>query len=148
MESNDHEIGNSRRIAGTVLGGLGSLGLIGSAAAKFAHVPKVVAEMATNGFGGDLLTLVAVLEIGSVLLFLVPLTRALGLQMISAFLGGAIATHIQHGQSPIPPAFVLTLFWTGAWLRHPIVLWSLRSRTREAESAKSRVGQETVLRSI
>jgi len=58
------------------------------------------------------------------LLFLVRSTRAIGLLLVSAYLGGAIATHIQHGQAPSQPVFVLSLLWLGASLRHPGILWS------------------------
>lgn len=146
MQSSVDEIAKSRRIAGTLVGGLGSLILVGSSASKFAHVPRVVAELAAVGFSGNLLVLIAILELGSVLLFLVPLSRAFGLQMISAYLGGAIATHIQHGQSPIPPAFVLALLWTGAWLRHPILLWSFQTPISNRESPAVR--QKSVFNSI
>lgn len=68
------------------------------------------------------LTLIAVLELLSAGLFLFRGTRALGLLLISAFLGGAVAAHVQHGELPVQPAFVLGLVWLGAWLWHPGIL--------------------------
>jgi hypothetical protein len=103
----------------------GGLALIGSGLAKLAHVPKVVTQMGAFGFDGNRLMLIAVIEIVSAALFLVPITRSIGLLLVSAYMGGAIATHIGHGQSPIQPAFLLTLIWLVAWLRHPQILWSL-----------------------
>jgi hypothetical protein len=103
---------------------LGAL-LVGSAIAKFAQVPNVVSQLGAMGFDGGRLTLIAVLEITSAILFMVPRTRAIGLLLLSAYLGGAIATHLGHGQPPSQPAFVLVLAWLGAWLRHPEILWSL-----------------------
>jgi DoxX-like family len=81
--------------------------LIGSAGAKSAHVPQVVEQLAAMGFDGGRLTFIAVLEIVSAILFLVSFTRFLGLLLASAFLGGAIATHLQHSQPIVQPAFVL-----------------------------------------
>lgn len=107
---------------------LGAVMLLGSAAAKLAHVPQVVSQMAAAGIVGNRLAFVAVLEVLSALLFLIPATRSAGLLLVSAFLGGAIATHLQHGQSIAPPSFLLVLLWAGAWLRHPEILWSWRRR--------------------
>ena len=46
------------------------------------------------------------LEIVSAVLFLISFTRSLGLLLVSSFLGGAIATHLPHGQPIYQPAFV------------------------------------------
>ena len=112
-----------RRIAGVVLMSLGGLALLGSAGAKFAQVPKVVEELGQLGFDGGKLTFIAVLEITSAVLFLVPATRAVGLLLVSAYLGGAIAAHVRHDDPFFGPAMILSLIWVGTWLRHPQVLW-------------------------
>jgi DoxX-like family len=124
MITTNSGITQSRLRAGNILLVLPSLVLIGSSLAKFAHVPKVVAQMGSMGFDGGRLTFIAVLEIVSAILFLLPRTRSFGLLMVSAFLGGAIATHLGHGQPFAGPAIVLSLFWIATWLRHPQVLWS------------------------
>jgi len=111
-----------RRITGIVLIALGGLVLLGSATAKLAHVRKVVEELGRHGFGGGKLTFMAVLEVASGVLFLAPATRPLGLLFVSAYLGGAIATHVQHDDSPLGPALMLALIWVGTWLRHPQAL--------------------------
>ena|SRR5215813_9777163 len=107
---------------GTLFSYLLSFVLAGSAAAKFAQVPKVISQMAAMGFDGGKLTLIAVLEIASAVLFAIPRTRSFGLLMVSAYLGGAIATHVGHNRSPIQPAIILALFWLAAWLRYPDAL--------------------------
>ena len=112
------------RTAGNVLIFLGGLALIGSASAKFAQVPQVVSELNGFGFQGKLM-LIATGEALSALLLLVPPTRSIGVLLVSGLLGGAIATHMQHGQSYVGPAVLLVLVWMGAWLRHPETLWSL-----------------------
>src|SRR5690242_8417887 len=99
-----------RRLA-IVLTWLAVAALLGSSAAKFAQVPAVVSELARNGVAGANLIVVAVLEATSALLFAFGRTRALGLLFASAFMGGAIATHLEHGQSPVGPAVVLAVFW-------------------------------------
>ncbi len=92
MRTENASVSRKRRITGNVLIVLGGLMLIGSAGAKFAHVPKVVTELVAMGFDGNKLMLIAILEILSALLFLIPVTRSFGLLLVSSFLGGAIAT--------------------------------------------------------
>ena len=116
MHTDHPSISNTRRIAGKVLISLGSILLIGSSVAKFAHVPKVVVELGAMGFDGDRLIAIAVLEMLSAFLFLIRCTRSLGLLLVSAYMGGAVATHVGHGSSPAQPAFVLALLWLGAYL--------------------------------
>ena len=96
--------------------------LTGSALAKLAGVPAIVNPLEAVGFVG-LVPLVGVLEFASAALLAFPLTRPLGLLMASAFLGGAIATHLQHGMSPVPPAALLGVLWIGAVLRR----WAART---------------------
>jgi DoxX-like family len=135
MDTSNASIGKGRRIAGLVLICLGSIVLIGSAGAKLAHVPKVVNELGAMGFDGERLTMIAVTEIASALLFLFPFTRSIGLLLVSAYMGGAIATHVQHGQPFIQPAMILAIIWAGAWLRHPQVLWSMNPSSTSSYSA-------------
>ena len=106
-------------------GGIGVTFLLGvalvltaSAIAKLAGVPAVASQLGALGFA-RLLPLVGTLELTGAALVAFPLTRPAGLLMTSAFLGGAIATHLQHGLSPVNPAVPLALLWLGAWLRHP-----------------------------
>jgi hypothetical protein len=124
MTTNGAANGKPRRIAGNILISLLGLVLVASGAAKFAHVPKVVEQMGLVGIEGWRLTFVAFLEVSSAILFLIPLTRSLGLLLVSAFLGGAVATHLEHGLPFIQPAIFLALLWLGALLRHPQILWS------------------------
>ena len=141
MNDENSLISRKRRITGKVLIALGGLMLIGSAGTKFAHVPAVVTQLGAMGFYGNRLMFVAVLEVVSALLFLVPVTRSAGLLLVSSFLGGAIATHLQHGQPIIQPSFVLILIWLGAWLRHPELLRSLASAMPETgRTAPANVG--------
>ena len=135
MKTDSVSTGGKRRITGNVLMILGGVMLVGSSSAKFAHVPAVVTQLGAMGFAGTRLMFIAVLEIVSAVLFLIPLTRSGGLLLVSSFMGGAIATHLQHGESIVQPSFVLLLIWLGTWLRHPVILQSLNSARQETGSA-------------
>jgi len=101
--------------------------LLGSSAAKFAHIPKVITQMAAMGFGGNKLLFIGGLEAASALLFLFPLTRSWGILLVSSYLGGAIATHVQHDQPIAVPSIMLLLIWLGVLLRHREAFWSFGS---------------------
>ena len=127
MHTAPSRFGRRRYLAGNILVYFGSIVLLGSAMAKIAQVPRVVAELGAMGFDRGKLIAIAILEITSALFFLYLPTRSLGLLLVSAYLGGAIATHVGHGSSGIQPAVVLSLLWLGAYLRHPVMLWSIPS---------------------
>jgi hypothetical protein len=128
--TNEHNnsISTARRRTGAALSILAGVLLLASGGVKLAGVPTVVHQLQKYGFVHTV-PLVALLEIASGVLFLVPRTRSFGLVFASAFLGGAIATHVQHSETVqiLPAAFVLALVWTGVWLEHPIALWSFET---------------------
>jgi hypothetical protein len=148
MQTEYRGLSARRRKTGNILILVAGLVLLGSAAAKLAQLPPVVAQMSANGFSGARLQIVAVLEVVSTVLFLAPRTRSAGLLMISAFLGGAIATHMGHGEPIFGPAIVLTLLWLGAWLRHPEILWSFRPHAATFSSVRPQAGDEALLRQL
>jgi hypothetical protein len=123
-------VAGGRQLAGQILIYIAGLGLLAAAIAKFAHLPPVVAQLTNAGFGGEKITLVASLELLSALLFLLPVTRSIGVPFASAFLGGAIAAHVRAGEfaGALWPALFMSVCWMGAWLRYPEVLWSLSHR--------------------
>lgn len=118
----------TRSTVGNVLILVPGIAVMMSSFVKLVGVPGVVHQMATMGFTGGRYTLVAILELLSAVLFLYSRSRSLGLLLLSAFMGGAICVHVQIGEVPkaIGPAILLTLAWSGTWLRHPEVFWSWR----------------------
>lgn len=75
----------------------------------------------TTAFGIDPTTyrLLGVIELGSAALFLVPRTSVVGLLLLASYMGGAIATHLQHGQSVVFPAAIEAWIWATAFVRLP-----------------------------
>ena len=113
-------------MVGNILVYLPGIVVMMSSGVKLAGVPGVVHQMATMGFTGGRYALVAILELVSAGLFLYPRSRSLGFLLLSAFLGGAICVHVQMAEvaKAAGPAILLTLAWSGTWLRHPELLWS------------------------
>jgi hypothetical protein len=126
--------------------------LLISSFVKFLHPAKVVAYMGFLGYSGDTLYLIAAVEMLIALLFLRRSTRWMGLLLVSAYLGGAIAAHIAYhpltGTAPIllfnfhhhflgslPPAVVLAAAWIGFRLRHPEAIRAMDRTVPDASSA-------------
>lgn len=110
-----------RAIVGEALIMLCGLALLASSGAKLARVRRIVDQLESYGFRGRV-GLIGLGEAASALLFLVPPTRPLGLLLVSALLGGAIATHMQHGRSYLGPAAILVLVWLAVWLHGDLSL--------------------------
>jgi hypothetical protein len=117
--------GKARRVAAWVLTVLLTLLFVASAAAKLAQAQPVVENMGKWGLG-DYVILIGVGELVSALLFLIPRTTSAGLLLLSAYMGGAIVTHMQHGEAFVGPEVILILIWVAGYLRHSEVLQSFR----------------------
>jgi hypothetical protein len=73
---------------------------------------------------GDEVRLIGAGAVLSALLLLIPRTSSLGVLLASAFWGGAICTHMAHGEPYLFQALMLVLTWAGAYLRNPATLGS------------------------
>lgn len=74
-----------------------------------------------EGFGISASTFmtIGIVELISVVLFVIPRTGVLGTLLLAAYMGGAIATHLEHGED-ITTAVVIQMFiWIVAALRFP-----------------------------
>jgi hypothetical protein len=96
-----------------------------SVALKLFAVSPVPGQMETWGLGGWRVV-IGLGELVSAALFVNPRTAELGTLLLSAYLGGAIVTHMQHGEPFIIPAVVLLVVWTTAVLRLPGLTTRLR----------------------
>lgn len=109
----------TRNIIGWVLTAVLAFAFIASAFMKLSGSEQ--AAKGAAGFGISLATLkmLGVIEIVSILLFIIPRTGMLGLLLLAAYLGGAIATHLEH-QLPITvPVVLQCLLWITATIRFP-----------------------------
>src|SRR5262245_41960460 len=120
----------ARRITGWVLTGLLTALFVASAAAKLAGAAPVAETFRKWGLEDHVL-LIGMGELVSALLFAIPRTHSLGVLLLSAYMGGAIVTHMQHGEGYIPQSVILVLIWVAGFLRHPELLQSFRT-TRPA----------------
>lgn len=117
--------------AGWVVSGLVMLFLVFDGGTKVLKVAPVLEACARLG-----LTANTVLGIGAVLLactalYAIPQTAVLGAILLTAFLGGAVATHVRGGSGVFEIAFAIGfcgLAWLGLVLREPRLLWTILLR--------------------
>ena len=92
-----------------------------SARWKLTENPWYVREFGRIGWQTPALPLLASLQLGAIVLYLIPQTAVLGAVLLTGYLGGAIASYVRIGE-PYPPLVPFTtavLAWLGLWLREP-----------------------------
>lgn len=110
--------------AGRVLSGLFVLFMLGaSIAPKLLGMPVAAETITALGWSADYVLMIGTFELAFVLLYVIPRTSVLGAVLMTALLGGAMATHIRVGSplfSHVLFSIYLALFmWGGLWLRSP-----------------------------
>lgn len=107
-----------------VLAGLVAFVFIGSAYSKLTANAEALKMGASFGLNANNFTALGIIEIVAAILFLIPRTAVLGTLLLVAYMGGAIATHLQHGQPLMAPIMIAAFVWIVAVIRLP----ELRSR--------------------
>ncbi len=103
---------------GRVLSALPVLMLLMSAGMKLSHADSFVQTWTTHfGFSEGALTPIGVLELLCVVLYVVPRTSVVGAAALSAYLGGAVVTHVRVGEPFVVPVVLGLLVWIGLYLR-------------------------------
>ena len=109
---------------GWALSGLAILFLVADATAKLLAVPAVLEAGVALGLPGvSMAHALGTILMVCAILYSVPRTAILGAILVTAYLGGAVATHVRAGN----PLFSHVLFgvyvgvivWAGIYLREP-----------------------------
>jgi len=83
---------------GRVLSAIPVVLMVFSAYLKLSHAPQAVAAFVSMfGWPEGALTGLAILELATVVLYLIPQTAMLGAILMVGYLGGAVATHLRIG---------------------------------------------------
>ena len=111
---------------GQLLSGLAVLFLLFDGIAKLLQVQPVIDGTLELGYPRDIVFTLGVILVTCVVLYVVPQTSVLGAVLLTAYLGGAVATHVRIGN----PLFSHVLFPTylGAFLWAGLVLRDERLR--------------------
>ncbi len=109
----------TKKIINWVLTGLVALIFIGSAMGKFFANAETLTMVQSMGLDASTYKLIGVVELVSIALFIFPRTGILGTLLLAAYMGGAIATHLEHAQSIIAPCVIQAFLWIVAVVRFP-----------------------------
>lgn len=109
--------------AGRVLSGTAVAFLLFDAAGKLMKVVPVVEGAVKLGYPERVVFPLGVLLLMGIVVYVFPRTSVLGAIYLTAFLGGAVATHVRAG-SPLAthvlfPVYVAAFLWGGLALRKP-----------------------------
>lgn len=94
--------------------------VIGSSAMwKLTRNEWYVMEIGRIGWPDSVLPLLAFLQLGALILFLIPRTAMLGAILLAGYMGGAIASYVRIGEynPPLVPLSTAMSAWLGLWLR-------------------------------
>src|SRR5438105_807186 len=118
-------ISNRSLWAGRVLSALGALFLLFDGVIHILKITPVVEAFAQLGYPLGTAVTLGVIEVISVVLYLIPRTSVLGAVVLTGYLGGAIATQARVGaplfSTTLFPVYVALLLWGGLYLRDDIL---------------------------
>jgi hypothetical protein len=119
--------------SGRILSAFGVFICLSSIVAKLTHNGSYVREWERLGYSESMLTGVGLVQLGSIVLYLIPSTSVLGTVVLTGYLGGAIASWVRLGE-PNPmmvPLSTCLLLWAGLYLREDRLqsLLPLRKKT-------------------
>jgi len=120
MQGYGSDVTNRQRWAGRILSAVPILFLLLDGIMKL-FKPSFVVEATTQlGFPESTIVGIGVILVLSVLFHLLPRTSFLGALLLTAYLGGAVASKVRIGAPLFDLAFALiiaALLWGGFWLR-------------------------------
>ncbi|MES2833239.1 MAG: DoxX family protein [Pseudomonadota bacterium] len=122
MQTNDTP--KAMRWAGWALTGLFSLFILGaSVVPKLSGMAVAEETMVQLGWPSGYVLMIGLIELGCLILYLVPSTSLLGAVLFMGLFGGAMATQIR-AESPLYSHILFSLYlgvamWGGLWLRSP-----------------------------
>lgn len=109
------DISKTRKIISWILAGLLTGLFLFSASGKLFLHPEQMMQIKLE----DWRIIIALGEIVSSLLFLIPKTNKFGTLLLSAYMGGAIIIHMTGGISILMPSVILILIWVVGFIRNP-----------------------------
>jgi hypothetical protein len=110
-------------LTGRGLSGFAAVFLIFDGAVKLFPIQAVLEGSQQLGYQADTIAGIGLVLLACVTLYLIPRTSALGALLLTAYLGGAVATHVRVGNPLFShvlfPTYMAALIWGGLLLRNP-----------------------------
>jgi hypothetical protein len=108
---------NAKKIIGWVLSVLIVAMLLFSASFKFRDFDGKEEAFAKMGWEVAVMKTIGIVEVAVAVLYLVPRTAFIGAVLITAYLGGAIATHVRVNDQFFMPIIIGVIVWIALGLR-------------------------------
>lgn len=117
-------IGVSKGVLWTarIISGLVALFFLLDGGMKLVKPEFVVKETVRLGYPESTIVPIGAVLIVCTILYLIPRTAVLGAILLTAYLGGAVATHVRAGEPVFSIVFAIVfgvLLWLGLYLRNP-----------------------------
>jgi hypothetical protein len=122
--------GGRRVWVGRAISVLASLVFLLSASMKLRGGPELAQGFAHLGLPESMGLPLAILEIGCVVVYLIPVTSVVGAILLTGYMGGAICTHWRVGDPFVVQIALGILVWLGLYLREQRLKALLPLRTR------------------
>lgn len=105
-----------------IMSGIVILFMLSDGIFKLIQPQPVFDTMLELGYGEHHISIVGILALLSVIFYAIPRTAVFGAILLTAFLGGAIATNFRMDYSlfghVLFPVYITILAWGGLWLRN------------------------------
>jgi hypothetical protein len=103
---------------GRILSTIPVLLLLTSATAKILKPPPVLQGFAQLGYSESIILKLAIIELTFTAIYLIPRTAVFGAILLTAYLGGATATHARVSDpAVVGPMLTGVMLWLGLYLR-------------------------------
>lgn len=106
---------------GRILTSIGTIFLAFDSLGKIFGVPEAVEGTVKLGYPNHLVPIIGILLLIFSVIYIIPRTRMIGLILLTAYLGGAVATHFRVGNPLLThvmfPVYISLLLWGGFYLR-------------------------------
>jgi hypothetical protein len=103
--------------AGRIISGLVVLLFLFGGVSGLMKFPKAVDGIVHLGYPEHLGVTISAVMLGCAVLYAIPQTAFLGALLLTAYLGGATASHVRVGEPFFAPIVVCVLAWAGLFLR-------------------------------
>lgn len=110
-----------RSWAGIIVSALPVLFLLMDAVGKLIKPEPVITATVALGYQESVIVPLGIVLLVGVILYIIPKTAIFGAVFLTAYLGGAVATHVRVGSPLLThvliPVVIGILLWLGLWLR-------------------------------
>jgi hypothetical protein len=116
-------VSKARLWTGRILSALPALFLLMDGIMKIMKPDFVVKATVELGYPEDVIFGLGIVVLICVILYIIPQTSVFGAILLTGYLGGAVASHLRHGDPlfshVLSPVYFAMLLWAGLYLREP-----------------------------